>query len=157
MATLFSDRGELSRIIALGVKMGRRWNNLMAQVLKELFFGGKQVEQRSGNSSENIYLITNASSTGVWERKHCCRDNGVLRQQPGFFFSFLLLLREEAGDLMKITQLVFGFFFLIMEISLLIEKLGIEEDKEKKFSYFHQPKGPCYCFCGFYFGFFLLF
>lgn len=27
------------------------------------------MEQRSGNSSENVYLATNSSSTGVWERK----------------------------------------------------------------------------------------
>lgn len=54
--------GELSRIVSLVIRVGRRWHKLMAWALKELCWG--EVGTVVVISEEDIYLPVSPSSTG---------------------------------------------------------------------------------------------
>lgn len=81
----------------------------------------------------------------------CGRENTAVgttvssgNSQDCFFFFFSPAIERRGWGFNENYTVVCLFVcFLIMEISLLTEKLDIEEDKENNVSYFHQPKGPC--------------
>lgn len=82
MTTLFSDQGDLPRMVALVVKMDREWNNLMAWGLKELWFLGGSRRSKALEviviNKEDVYITTNSYSTQSWDRKQRYRGNSAL-------------------------------------------------------------------------------